>query len=273
MSNTRHIPIFLSSPHYGLEDLRGELASYLEELGTQPFVSSDTGFPDYPNMPPYAQCIRALESCLMVVGVVDRRYGQRFDDWGPYRQYAGLSPTHAELRHALISKKRTLIYIRSEIHGYYDIYRKNKEAFKNLDLPPGLEVSSLEMFAEVKQWRPAPWIESFRDVRDIKESIRKRLLHDLYQALVMNEKLSMAGADLVLERILRIDPELLDRILYMLTEMPPEKAKDLHSFLEELVGSEAIQRATEHVTSSLPLPLRSQRARELSLWRMAALAA
>lgn len=226
------IPIFLSSAHYGLEDLRGELSSFLEgELEALPLVSSETGFPDYPGLPPYAQCLRVLENALIVVGVVDRRYGKSLQDWGPFPQYAGLSPTHAELRHALAEKKRLIIFVRSEVQGYYDIYRKNKAIFEQLDLPAGLDLGTLHMFEELKHAEPAPWIESFRDVRDIKVSIRRRLLQDLFDSLKQREALARLGAEFLVDYVLKLERSMQQRLLAILAHHSPEKEEKLRNLL------------------------------------------
>jgi hypothetical protein len=235
------IPIFVSSAHYGLEDLRGELASYLDEqLGVLPLISSERGFPDYPGIPPYSQCLRVLETALIVVGVIDRRYGATFDEWGPYPQYRGLSPTHAELRHALSERKRLMIFVRAEVQGYYDIFRKNRDAFENLALPNGLELGSLRMFEELKLANPAPWIESFRDIRDIKESIRRRLLHDLYDSLKQRETLARLGAEFLLERIVKLDPELRQRLIGALGQESPDQEAKLNRYLEYIQSEESV---------------------------------
>jgi hypothetical protein len=235
MNDSFKIAVFVSSAHYGLEDLRGELVDYLEKLGTLPLVSSERGFPDQAGVPPYVQCLRVLEKALIVLGVVDRRYGRRLDEWEPYGQYNGLSPTHAELRHALASKKRLMVYHRSDIEGFYEIYRKNKNSFEKLNLPNGLEVDALEMYAELKKAKPAPWIESFRDVRDIKESVRKRLLFDLHEALAKKERLSQLGVEILLERILETDPELLRRVLSALDDVPENRKRELMQYIEKLL--------------------------------------
>lgn len=235
MKDELKISIFVSSPHYGLEDLRGELASYLAELGVLPLVSSENGFPDHKDLPPYVQCLRVLEKALMVLGVIDRRYGQKFDDWKPYGRYKGLSPTHAELRHSLSLNKRTLVYHRDNLQGFYEIYKRNKDAFESLDLPDDLEIDVLKMFSEIKHAKPAPWIEAFRDVRDIKQSMRKRLLFDLYEALSRREMLSRSGVEFLLERILKTDSDLLRRVLTALDAMPESKKRELERYLDTLV--------------------------------------
>lgn len=228
------IPIFVSSAHYGLEDLRGELASYLEELGASPLISSESGFPDQPGLPPYAQCLLALEQALVVVGVIDRRYGATFENWGRYPEYAGLSPTHAELRHALRIGKRLIVYIRSDLHAFYEVYRKDPLKFGGASDPTGLDVRVLEMFQELKLANPAPWIEPFRDVRDIKESLRTRLLRDLHEALRQRERAVSAGVNEIFERILNLDPSLRARLVKHLEQMPIEEREKMEGFLVQL---------------------------------------
>lgn len=185
--------IFLSSAHYGLEDLRGELDDYLRQFGV-PYISSESGFPDYAGLAPYVGCLRVLDKCQVVILIIDRRYGQGFPNWGPYPEYAGLSPTHAELRHALKSGKRFWIYIRDTVAAYYDIYHKNIENFGSLALPDGLQTETLEMYRELKSASPAPWIETFRDVRQVKTSIRARFLNDLYLAFEESESRELPAA-------------------------------------------------------------------------------
>ncbi len=215
------IRIFISSPHYGLEDLRGELVEYLEKEGLSPVVSSESGFPDHHGLPPYVQCLRELESCLLVIGIIDRRYGQKFEDWGPFEEYAGLSPTHGELRHAIKMKKRVVVFVRQAVASYYDIYRNNPEEFHSLRLPAGLDMASLEMFRELKLSKPAPWIESFRDVREVKRSIKERLLSDLYEALQQKQSMIESGAALLIEKILHLDPALRKELIEALEVAAP----------------------------------------------------
>jgi hypothetical protein len=270
------IPIFLSSAHYGLEDLRAELAAFLEDLGAEPLISSEKGFPDHRGIPPYAQCLRVLESALIVVGVIDKRYGARLADWGPYPQYTGLSPTHAELRHAVAEGKHLLVYIRSEVQGYYDIYRKNTSAFQNLNLPGNLEIGSLELFSELKHVRPAPWIEAFRDIRDIKHSVRSRLISYLAEALVQKERLAQAGAVTLLDRILKIekpDLEAMSRVVDMLANLPEEEKSIFRLKLEKLYIGENLPIPEEifvnqQTTFAAPMPVENWSAVELDILRV-----
>lgn len=213
MPSGHKLPVFVSSTHYGLEDLRAELTDFLTSLGVAPFVSSESGFPDHPGMPPYAGCLRTLERCLFVVGVIDRRYGAKFDEWGPFPEYSGLSPTHAELRHAMVCGKRMVVYVRDDVGVFYELFRKNQNSFAAMTLPPGLDVETLQMYQELKLAKPAPWIESFRDVRVLKQSLQQRLLNDLYELMLQREATTTAAVDTIAQAFLKSDPSLREAVM------------------------------------------------------------
>lgn len=250
-------PVFISSAHYGLEDLRGELFDHLKSLGTSPFLSSEAGFPDYPGMPPYVQCLRVIERCLLVVGVIDRRYGQTFNDWFPYKNedFSGHSPTHAELKHAINQNKRVLVYVRDDILPFYELYRKNKEAFSSLVLPYGLQVETLGLFEELKTAKLAPWIEPFRDVRDIKLSIARRLHDDLHKALLQREMLAMSGFEFLIENILRLEPDLKEKVRRVVMDHPAEDQPELLAYFKDLLDSKqhTRQRLPGGISGEVPL--------------------
>jgi len=132
------LQVFLSSACYELRDLRAAVQSWLTGLGLTPLLSDENGFPHYDGLPPHATCLRVLEECPLVIGVIDRQYGHPFGDWGRYEQYRGLSPTHAELRHSLELGKRLLLFVNEDILAFYEIWRKNLDKFKSLDPPKGL---------------------------------------------------------------------------------------------------------------------------------------
>jgi len=226
MEQNSKVPIFISSPHYGLEDLRGELFDFLSDFGTNPQLSSENGFPDHHGYKPYAQCLQVIESSLMVIGIIDYRYGTKMNDWGKkHIEFKGLSPTHAELRHTLNLKKRLLIFVREDIASYYDIYRINKNNLKNLNLPDRLDIDTLKMYEEMKKAENTPWIESFKDVRDIKKSIKQRLLSDLHKAIIDRDKINLSNSELLLEKVLELSPEIRDKLEEALADRDPKLTK------------------------------------------------
>lgn len=257
------LPVFVSSAHYGLEDLRGELTNHLSELGVAPFVSSEAGFPDYPGMPPYAGCLRVLDRCLFVIGIIDRRYGSGFQDWGPYPEYSGLSPTHAELRHALKTGKRLVVFVRDSVYAYYDLYRDNPTPFASLKLPPGLDHETMELIAELKHASPAPWIETFKDVREVKRSVHLRLINDLYELMLQREAVSSATVEAISQAFLKSDASLRKAVLESTDQRIQAEIADLDGRLATLNSKRAEIEAARDQTEKQKVEL----AQEISLIR------
>jgi hypothetical protein len=205
------LQVFVSSTCYELRDLRAAIKAWLSELGLKPLMSDEGGFPHVDGMPPYATCLRALEESPLVIGVIDRHYGQPFDDWGPYTQYRGCSPTHAELRHAFDLGKRVLVYVQDDTWNFYEVWRKNSDAFKT-SAPRGLDEATLQMFHELKQRKPAPWMEHFADVAELRRSLNSEFVNQLYEHLRDREKQTADLAAYLLEKIVEAAPEVRERI-------------------------------------------------------------
>jgi hypothetical protein len=205
------LQVFVSSTCYELRDLRAAIREWLTHLGLTPMMSDEGGFPHVDGMPPYATCLRVLEECPLVIGVIDRRYGKSFDDWGPYPQFRGCSPTHAELRHALDLGKRALVYIHDDLWNFYEVWRKNPDAFKSA-APHGLEVATLKMLHELKLRSPSPWLGRFADVVELQRSLNREFVNQLYGQLRDSEKQTVDSASYLLEKIVEAAPEVRERI-------------------------------------------------------------
>ena len=121
--------VFISSTVYDLRDLRASLEVFLELSGFGPVLSNRPGFGEDPNDFPYASCLKVLESCQLVIGIIGRRFGYRFcTGWGEYaHQYHDYTPTKAEIEHAFKKKKRLIVYILDEVLCHYEIWRKGLE--------------------------------------------------------------------------------------------------------------------------------------------------
>ncbi len=236
------LQVFVSSSCYELRDLRAAVKSWLEEHGLSPILSDEGGFPHDDGLPPYATCLRALEECPLVVGVIDRQYGHPFDDWGPYEQYRGLSPTHAELRHALNSGKRLLLFVHDDILAFYEVWRKNADAFITSS-PQGLEESTLRMLHEFKNRNPAPWIERFANVTALLKALNREFVNQLYVHLRDREKQSADAASYLLDKITEAAPEVREKIaaglnptLVMDQELLRSRLSEIENELETTKG-------------------------------------
>jgi hypothetical protein len=194
-------PIFISSTDYNLIDLRAELARYLLDLGYRPILSSSEGFPDnFPDLEPWESCLPVLESCYVMILIIDGRYGTPLD-WPHFANYFDerkLSPTHGEYIFAHKQRKRMLVFIRNEILSHYQSYRSAlklangtvEEARKSLEktLPPIVEFETLQFIHEVKTIKPIPWIKSFDDVTCMKQEVQKKMLNELAEVFLIKNK-------------------------------------------------------------------------------------
>lgn len=229
--------VFVSSSCHELRDLRAAVRQWLSDMGFNPILSDVDGFPHGDGMPPYASCLKTMEECALVIGVIDRYYGHPFDDWDPFSQYKGLAPTHAELRHALDTGKRVLIYVHDATWNFYEVWRQNREAFAQA-VPPGLDVRTLEMFHELKTRSPAPWLNKFSDVSSLLASLKSEIINQLYLQLREREK---ETADLQ------------QYLLGKLDEAPPEVRQGIAEALNsELVGArDALQGKVAEIDAEL----------------------
>jgi hypothetical protein len=205
------LQVFVSSTCHDLRDLRAAIKAWLTQLGLIPLMSDESGFPHIDGMPPYATCLRALEECPLVIVVIDRRYGDSFQDWGPYPQFAGCSPTHAELRHGLDLGKRVLVYVHDDVWNFYEVWRKNRHAFETA-APKGLDEATLRMLHELKQRDPVPWMAHFSDVAELQQSLSAEFVNQLYTHLHEREKQTADLASYLLEKIVEAAPEVRERI-------------------------------------------------------------
>lgn len=237
------LQVFVSSACHELRDLRASIRTWLTNLGLAPMMSDEGGFPHVDGMPPYATCLRALEECPLVIGIIDRYYGSAFDDWGPYGQHAGCAPTHAELRHALDVGKRVLIYVQNDTWNFYEVWRKNRDAFK-IAAPHGLDERTLELFEELKQRRPAPWIEHFEDVAELLASLNKEFVNQLYQQLRDREKQTADLAEYLLEKVADAAPEVREKITSGLNPSLVADKEQLQRRLDEIESKLAETKGT-----------------------------
>ncbi len=199
--------VFVSSSCYELRDMRARLQEWLSGMGFNPILSEGEGFPHADGMPPYASCLKTMDECTMVIGVIERQYGTPFDDWGPFPQYKGLAPTHAELRHALNTGKRVLIYVQDGTWNFYDVWRRNPDAFAK-GAPHGLDVRTLEMLHELKTRTPEPWLSRYDNASSVVASLKSEVINQLFQQLRERERETADLQQYLLGKLDEASPEI-----------------------------------------------------------------
>lgn len=251
-------PIFISSTDYNLKDLRAELARYLTELGYKPILSTSNGFPDNsPNLEPWESCLKVLDHSFIMVLIIDGRYGQKLD-WPNYRSIFNenkYSPTHGEYLYAHSLKKRMLVFIRKEIMTYYSLYRKAKQ--KNSDpeelkssiealLPDHIDFDVFEFINKVKTTKPIPWINEFEDITLIKQEIQMKMINELAEVFMIQNKSFEAIVDAFDKVMDSIDPEKQNEVLNKLNS-----TRGLTKAKEELIHQkEELEKAKKEIKNT-----------------------
>jgi hypothetical protein len=160
--------------------MRASVRDFLKSLGINPQLSEDPGFPRASGDKPHVACLRSLSDCPLVIGLLERMAGTPLPDWSPFADYNGLRPTHAELRHALSTNKKILLYIhRTTADAYYQWKNFPAAYVANMGSP---EPAMLELIDELLTNDPAPYFETFNDASDVIASLRLNLFNEIYAA-------------------------------------------------------------------------------------------
>ena len=150
------LSVFVSSGCYELRDLRASVRDFLKSLGINPQLSEDPGFARASRDRPYVTCLRNLSECPLVIGLLERTAGTPLPDWSPFNDYSGLRPTHAELRHALRTNKKLLLYIHRRTIDAYHQWKNSGDAYIANSGSPDLAM--LELVHEIMTHDPAPYM-------------------------------------------------------------------------------------------------------------------
>jgi hypothetical protein len=200
------LSVFVSSGCYELRDLRVSIRDFLKSLGINPQLSEEPGFPRASRDKPYVTCLRNLLECPLVIGLLERSAGTPLPDWSPFSDYNGLSPTHAELRLALRTGKKVLLYIhRATLDAYYQWKTSPAVYVANAGSP---ELAMLELIHELMAHDPAPYFEPIGNASDVVASLKLNLINEIYTSLNEQEAESRDQAEYLMEKILSAAPEI-----------------------------------------------------------------
>ena len=165
-----------------------------------------------------------------MIGLLERGCGQPLADWGPFPEYNGLRPTHAELRHALKTNKKLLLYVDQSTLSAYRRWQTDPKGYETFGGDQGPELATLELFHELRTHDPAPYYEKFSDGSDVLSSLKLNLFNEIYASLKDQEAMNRDRAEYLMEKILSAAPEIRAKIQ---AELNPDLAKKLDSLTEE----------------------------------------
>lgn len=176
---------FISSTS-DLRDLRSSLENFFDSYGFTPVLSNRPGFGENPYHSPYATCLEILESCQIVIGIIGRRFGDKYcTGWGKYSsEFNNCSPTQAEIRHAFNIRKRLIVYVLSEVKCHYEMWKnglidRGGGGLNGYDDFDGT-MEFIEFLGHLKSDNRQPlYIIPYTDVQYIITDLRIRLATDL----------------------------------------------------------------------------------------------
>jgi hypothetical protein len=195
-----------------LRDLRASVRDFLQSLGINPQLSEDPGFPRTSGDHPHIACLRTLADCPLVIGLLERRAGQPMADWAPFKEYEGLRPTHAELRHTLKTNKKLLLYVHESTLAAYHVWKNDPTGYAGLAGDQRPEIATLEILKELLEHNPAPYFEKFSDASDVIASLKHNLMNEIYSSLKDQEAASRDRAEYLMEKILGAAPEIRSKV-------------------------------------------------------------
>ena len=239
------LQVFVSSRCTELQDLRSIVRDFLVELGVTPLLSSDKGFPHYDRYTPHVSCLKALDECQLVIGVLDQTYGQRVEDWSPFTQYNGFSPTHAELLHTLEQKKKLLLFVRDDTWSDYHRYKdRSYESEVRQVLGEGKSAIIRMLTGFMSSERP-PWVRGFQDAASLRRALQENLVNELYVSFREQEHEARDLASFILEKLFDAAPDVRQKIE---SELNPELIRDKTELEKKLYELENVMRETARKT-------------------------
>lgn len=184
--------VFISSTCLDLIDVRAELKRELEAQGFVAYTSETPDFPVNTHLPPIDNCLEVIRGCDIYVLVIHSRYGGAYDGNfalpdAPDKPPGGaVSVTLAEFLTARRAGLDVRVWVRDSIWSSRPVFGK---AVESLDaqalLPLNFEPAVYEFIDYLQNsQQDRPWINQFRDVTDLKESI----VHWLKEGAYVNEQ-------------------------------------------------------------------------------------
>lgn len=224
------LSVFVSSSCNELRDLRAAIRDFLKTLEINPQLSEDPGFPRLSGDKPHVTCLRTLAECPLVIGLLERQCGQPLADWSPFSEYNGLRATHAELRHALKTNKKLLLYIHESTITAYHQWKSDPDKYAASHESRGIELPTLQLVHELLSHDPAAYYEKFTDASDVLTSLKRNLLNEIYASLRDQEAQNRNHAEYLMDKLLSAAPEIRAEIQ---AQLNPEAVRELQRLKDD----------------------------------------
>ncbi len=226
--------VFVSSQCYELRDLRSVIRDFLLKQQINPQLSDDIDFPTEPGKIPYVTCLQTLEECPLVIGIIEKAYGTSYVDWGQYKEYSGLSPTHAELRHTITTGKTLLLYVNKATMAQYVEWCSDQQIYEKAIHKHGPDIKTLKLIHELKHLNPAPYIMQYSDAAEVIQSLEGKLLNEICKSFKNYERKNRDQVGYIVDQVLNSDIEIQQKVHEKLNPILVKEYEDLKSKHKEL---------------------------------------
>lgn len=173
MTKVKKPTILVSSAVYGIEELLERIYTILTAFGYEVWMSHKGTLPVQSNKTAFANCLRAVEECDLLLCIITPNYGSGKDG-------DGLSITHQEIKRAIELNKPRWLLAHDQVvfarHLLSDLGHRKPEERKKLELKTGAKAITdlrvIDMYedairdTEPLSERHGNWVQKFNSDED-----------------------------------------------------------------------------------------------------------
>ncbi len=169
--------VTVSSTFFDLEQIRADLAAFLDDIGYRPLLSELPSFPIDPNADTIENCrLRAYEATLFVL-VVGGRYGS-------IDPRTGISVTNMEYAAARALGTPTYVFVQRRILDALPVWEQNRDG----DFSKVVDSTRLFEFVQSIRGNERIWVTPFDTAADITRALRIQFAYLFNDALTIHQR-------------------------------------------------------------------------------------
>lgn len=165
--------VFISSTSHDLEDVRPEVARTLADWGFEPIWHESPDFQVKHGLHSHDVCLDEVKGCDIYLLIISKRYGGTYA--GTKYPKEDISITWYETKIAFQESKRMMIFIREKVWDERATYKFNMKAGIHIKTFHADNPKVFDFIDYINAQPVNTWMDTFRNVVDLKERIRKRL--------------------------------------------------------------------------------------------------